>query len=245
MRKMIALFFLTVLLTAPYAVAAEDIPQQPLTKYPQISEILSKTYPQLKFTGINKTDIQGLYEIEIGSNVVYFYPETTLMVFGEILTKTGVNLTAQSRARIATNKIKDLPLSKALKIGEGRNIVIEFTDPDCPYCRKASEFLKGRKDTTRYVFFAPLPSHNDAESKVKYILCSEDKAHVYEEVMAGKYDGRKLETCQSEQVASLAREHKQIAQNTGIVATPSFWINGEAVSGANIPMMEKLLSKSK
>ena len=97
-------------------------------------------------------------------------------MFGEIWTKDGRNVTAEKRARIAAAKLKDVPLDKAVKIGNGRNKVIEFTDPDCPYCRKAAEFFKGRNDVTLYVFFFPLPIHKDAQAHARYVLCAADKA---------------------------------------------------------------------
>jgi len=46
----------------------------------------------------------------------------------------------------------DLDLSKALVIGNGPKTVIEFTDPDCPFCRKAASYFANRTDVTKYVF---------------------------------------------------------------------------------------------
>jgi len=51
---------------------------------------------------------------------------------------------------------KTLPLEKAVKIGDGKKVVIEITDPDCPFCRTASEYFSKKTDVIRYVFFAPL-----------------------------------------------------------------------------------------
>ena len=223
---------------------AQGSVQKPLNdKYAAVREALSKAYPNLRYGEINDTEIKGLYEVEVGSNVIYFYPEKTLMVFGEIWTTEGKSLTTERKNQFAAKKLKDIDVSKGIKIGDGKNVVIEFTDPDCPYCRKASEYLKGRKDITLYVFFTPLPMHKDAESKVRFIMCSSDKARTYEEVMNGKYDGQKVGTCENEQVSALIKEHKDIASKIGITATPTFWINGQYVSGANIPIIEQVLNK--
>ena len=171
---------------------AQDTLQKPSNdKYTAVREALSKAYLNLRYGEINDTEIKGLYEVEVGSNVIYFYPEKTLMVFGEIWTTEGKSLTTERKNQFAAKKLKDIDVSKGIKIGDGKNVVIEFTDPDCPYCRKASEYLKGRKDITLYVFFSPLPMHKDAESKVRFIMCSDNKARTYEEVMSGKYDGQK------------------------------------------------------
>ena len=81
-----------------------------------------------------------------------------------------------------------IDLSKALVIGNGPQKVIEFTDPDCPFCRKAAAYFHNRRDITRYVFFNPLAMHPNARKKVQYILSSPEKTRLYHEVMSGLID---------------------------------------------------------
>ncbi len=206
-------------------------------------KILAKTYPGIKAGEIRSSDIPGLYEIEAGPNIIYFYPEKGLLVFGEIWTKDGRNVTAEKKAQLAAARLKDVPLDKAVKIGNGRNKVIEFTDPDCPYCRKASAFLKGRDDVTLYVFFFPLPIHKEAEAHARYVLCAADKGHALEEVMSGQLDGKGVPACPDGKADALLREHKDLGTKLGVRATPAFWINGQYVAGANIPAIEDLLGQ--
>jgi thiol:disulfide interchange protein DsbC len=198
----------------------------------------------MKVGEIRGSDIPGLYEVEAGSNVIYFYPDKGLLIFGEIWTRDGKNVTAERRAQLASAKIKELPLDKAVKIGNGRNKVIEFTDPDCPYCRKAAGFFRGRDDVTLYVFFFPLPIHKDAEAHARYVLCAADKAHALEEVMNGQLDGKEAPACTDKKVDVLLKEHMDIGTRLGVRATPAFWINGQYVAGANIPAIEGSLGKN-
>jgi thiol:disulfide interchange protein DsbC len=54
-------------------------------------------------------------------------------------------------------RVKEIPLEKGIKIGDGKSVVIEFTDPDCTFCRKAADWLeKNREGVTRYVFLYPI-----------------------------------------------------------------------------------------
>jgi thiol:disulfide interchange protein DsbC len=207
---------------------------------PAVRQALSKFQPNLNVGEVRKTDIPGLYELEVGPNIIYFYPDKGLILFGEIWTKDGKSLTAARREQLAAKRVKDIPLDKGVRIGSGPNTVVEFTDPDCPFCRKASEYLKGRNDTTRYVFFFPLPVHKDAENKARLILCSKDKEKTYKEVMSGTYDERKVEPCPDEKVSALLKEHREIAAKAGVTGTPAFWINGSFVMGANLPAMERI-----
>ena len=150
----------------------------------------------------------------------------------------------KEREQLAAEKAKDIPLDKAIKIGSGKNTIVEFTDPDCPYCRKASEFLEQKKDVTRYIFFFPLPMHPDAENKVKYIFCAEDKAKAYEDAMKGKLDDQKYEKCDKPEAIALLNLHKELAGKMGINGTPFFIVNGKkAVTGANTPEIEAALIK--
>jgi|SRR5271157_3923514 len=210
-----------------------------------IRQVVMKSYPNLKVGEVRVSTIPGLYELEIGADILYFFPEKELVIFGEIWTKDGRSLTAERREELAAKRLGDIPLDKGIKIGSGANVVIEFTDPDCPYCRKASAYLQKRNDTTRYVYFLPLPLHKDAENHARYILCSGDKAKAYEEVMSGKHDGEKVDTCNDAKVSALIKEHRELAAKAGLNATPSFLIHGHVVTGFNIPVIEHLLGNQK
>jgi thiol:disulfide interchange protein DsbC len=163
-----------------------------------VEEAFKKSFPNIQFDSIKPTDIKGIYEVVAGTNIGYFAPDPGYLILGEIRGKNGLSITAARREELmavqneaVVAKVKDFPLDKAIKIGEGKSKVIEFTDPDCPYCRKASEFFAKRTDVTRYVFFMPLPMHPDAENKARYVICATDEAAPYEEAMTGKLDGKK------------------------------------------------------
>ena len=237
MKKILASFVMSVIVAV---LASSCLAAQSET---EVRQALAKTFPGIKAGEISGSEIPGIYEVEMGSNIIYFYPEKGLLVFGEIWTRDGRNVTAEKKMQLAAAKLKDLPLEKAVKIGNGRNKVIEFTDPDCPYCRKAAEFFKGRDDVTLYIFFFPLPIHKDAEAHVRYVLCAADKRRALEEVMSGKYDQEKVEVCADEKVSALLKEHMDLGAKLGVRATPAFWINGQYVAGANIPVIEGLLGR--
>ncbi len=137
-----------------------------------IEDNFKKLFPNIPVESISPTEIKGVYEIIAQNQIGYFAPEPGYLILGEIIDKNGASLTAKRRNENIASKARDLPLDKALKIGNGKNTILEFTDPDCPYCRRASSFLSQKTDVTRYVFFLPLPMHKDAENKVKYIFCA-------------------------------------------------------------------------
>lgn len=203
---------------------------------------LKSDYPKLTFESVKETDIEGIYEVVAKNNVFYYAPDGGYLFFGEIF-KDGESITAKRKAELAAKQLDGLPLDKAVKIGDGKNIIIEVADPDCPFCRKAHEFLAQRDDITRYVFMYPLPFHKQAPAKARHILCSEDRPSALAEVMEGKWDGRESEATSCDAGKKLLDEHMEVAKTLGVRGTPAFWINGVPVNGANIPKIKKLLEK--
>ena len=207
-------------------------------------ETLMKTFPNMKLDGFRESPLKGLYEITAGEQVFYFSPEGYLF-FGEIWTKDGKNLTAEMREKVVAERINTLPLEKALKIGNGPKKVIEFTDPDCPYCRKVDNFLSKRTDVTRYVYFVPLRRiHPDAEKKARYILSQSDRDKAFRDVFEGVLDGKPISIADGAQQQQL-EEMEKIATGLGVRGTPALWIEGAHVNGADIQRITGLLDKGK
>lgn len=203
-----------------------------------VEEAMKKAFPQVMVDEVTPSPVKGLYEVISGNRVLYFSPEKSLLLVGEIYNSEGKSLTKERLGKVMAKKVKDLPLDKAVKIGKGEKVVIEVTDPDCPFCRKASHFFAGRSDVTRYVFFLPLNMHPEAPAKVRFILSSADQAKAYEEVMNGKYDTTPLPPFKDN---GLLETHLKVVESLGVTGTPNFWIKDNYVSGADIATLTKLL----
>ena len=208
-----------------------------------VEQEFKATYPKFTVDSFKESPIKGIYEVQVGPNLIYYSPEGYL-IFGEIYSKDGRSITQERKGAMMAEKVSSLPLDKAFKMGKGKNVVIEITDPDCPYCRKASEFLSKRTDITRYVYFFPLRQlHPNAEKHAIYILAKNSPA-AYMEIYSGVLDNKKLEdvTKDLEKVAEKKlKEQEEIVGKLGVKGTPAFFVNGAFVNGANIPELEKLL----
>jgi thiol:disulfide interchange protein DsbC len=202
---------------------------------------LKQDYPKMNVQQITPAPIAGLYEVVMtNQDILYYAPESSLVLAGELWTPKGRNLTRESKSQMMSAKVELFPLDKAIKIGNGPKVVIEVTDPDCPFCRKGSEFFDKREDVTRYVFLYPLTKlHPNSEAKSRYILSDEDPAIAYEEVFNGLYDNDPLPEFKDNGLLEL---HRSIASKVGISGTPQYWIDGEHVSGFSQKTFEKLLN---
>lgn len=205
-------------------------------------QAFKKAYPNVPYDSIRPGAVKGLYEVSKGADLIYYFQEKDLLFVGEIIDKTGRSLTEERKGELVLSNVKKIPLDKAVKIGNGKQTIIEFTDPDCPFCRRSAAFLEPMKDVTRYVFFFPLPSHKDAENKIRYIFCSSDMAKAYEETMKGKLDTQKYTVCKKPEVSERLALHKEIGTRIGVNGTPMFIINNkDLVVGANFQAIEAAL----
>jgi thiol:disulfide interchange protein DsbC len=203
---------------------------------------LSRIMPNTMIDGFGPSPIPELYEVTAGDQIFYFSPNGHL-VFGEIWSKDGRSLTAERRDQLITDKLGRLPLDKALTIGDGPHQVIEFTDPDCPFCRKADAFLEGRADVTRHIFFFPLEGlHPKAAAKSRYILCSEDKEKALKEVFAGDWDNKDLPPLAADCQETLLDEHLRLGGTLGVRGTPTIWVDGASIKGADLDAIAALLN---
>ncbi|MBF0555319.1 MAG: thioredoxin fold domain-containing protein [Nitrospirae bacterium] len=135
-----------------------------------------------------------------------------------------------------------IPTENAIRIGMGKNTVIEFEDPDCPFSRRLSAYMSKRQDVTRYVFFTPaVQIHPDAMDKARFILCSKNSPQAFLDVMNGKYDNAKPPVCKDEQVEKTLKEHKELGDKLGASATPYLIINGTYVLGADFEKIEGII----
>lgn len=212
---------------------------------------LKKQLPNLTAPQIAESPIPGLYEIVAGDQIFYWTP-TGHLFMGEIFNvKEGKSITAAKKDAIRAerdkglaSKIAALPLDQAVKVGNGRTTVIEFTDPDCPYCRKADGFLAKRSDVTRYIFLFPLKSlHPKAVNKAAWILSQPDKAAALRSVFGGSFDDLEVPSYFPD-AREIVESNLRLGNVLGITGTPVFFVNGSIVRGADINRL-KLLLESK
>jgi thiol:disulfide interchange protein DsbC len=230
--------------------AIADIPAEKIVA--AAAECFKRDFPDVTLTKIEESGIEGLYEVTTGISIAYYAPANSRIIFGQLFDKTGKNITAEkrqiliSRQEEETAKLIDaLPLDKAIRIGSGKNVVVEFTDIDCPYCRKVEEFFKNRHDITRYIFLFPLEQlHPQSLAKSREVLCSKDPARAYKAAMEGELDKADLKGCSSKEKAIdlILAEYKTTGEKMGISGTPMMWVNKKQVTGADTRQIEKYLA---
>jgi len=232
MKKVFAILCATFLLALlPVTTVAAATPE----------ESFRKSFPTIPADSVRPTPVAGLYEVVVGSRIVYYAPGQEYLIYGPIVTSKGENLTEKRTGELLGAKLKATPLDKAIRIGKGKHQIVEITDIDCPYCRKASAFLAGRQDVTRHVFLLPAASHPNAKAKTLQVFCAADQAKAYEEAMSGKLDDMKFTPCKTAAAEELLKKHQEIGKQVGVTGTPLFLIDGQVVWGADMERIKKIL----
>lgn len=148
---------------ADEAVIRKNIAQR-LPNFPKIDEV-------------SKTPMPGVWEVRIGSDLLYTDAEGAYLIEGGSIidTRSRANLTQQRVDKLTAISFKDLPLKDAMVIkqGNGSRKLAVFGDPNCGYCKRLERDLQALKDVTIYTFLYPVLGP-DSDAKSRAIWCSKD-----------------------------------------------------------------------
>lgn len=134
-----------------------------------------------KVDSVREAGFLGLYEVQIGGDIVYTDKKASYFVIGDVIdTKSHKNLTEERKNKLAQIKFSDLPLELAVKQvrGNGKRVIATFEDPNCGYCKKLAHEMVGVTDITIYTFLYPILSPDSGE-RSKAIWCAPDKAKAW------------------------------------------------------------------
>jgi len=184
-----------------------------------------------KITSVTQTPYGGLFEVRIGSQILYTDPKAQYLFVGRILDSTTM-LDYTKQRQEALNKIKfsDLPLELAMKTvkGNGKRVIAVFEDPNCGYCKKFRQTLQEINNVTVYTFAYNILSP-DSVKKSRDIWCSANRNQAWDDWML---NNKTAPTAP----ASCITPHEKIfefGQKLNITGTPTiFFADGTRVPGA-------------
>lgn len=194
---------------------------------------LHETFANLTFEDFGPAPIKGaIYQAVAGGRLIYYAPTSGHILFGTVYDKNGVNVTALAQQTSAQKRFKLIDPEKALVIGpKDAPTVIEFTDPDCPYCRALEKFWAAKaaegKPVRRLIYFVS-QIHPGSAAKAEHILCSKDQAAAFHAIYAGAAPETLL-TC-PEGAARVADDAATV-KAMGVAGTPTLIAGGKLISG--------------
>jgi thiol:disulfide interchange protein DsbC len=147
-----------------------------------IRKNLAERLPGLpKIDEVTKTPMAGLYEVRMGTEVVYADETGSYLIQGSLVdVRTRTDLTQARIDKLTAIDFASLPLKDALLIkqGSGARKLVIFGDPNCGYCKRIERDLLTLKDVSIYTFLYPILGP-DSNVKSRDIWCAKDPAKAW------------------------------------------------------------------
>lgn len=233
--------FVRPLLIALLALATSTVFAQEAT----IRKSLSERLPNLpKIDEISKTPMNGLYEVRMGSDIMYSDADGSFLIQGTLIDVTQKrNLTEERVDKLSAIAFDQLPLKNAFTQvrGNGKRKLVVFADPNCGYCKRFEKDLQKLDNVTIHHLLYPILGE-DSKVKSKNIWCAKDKAKTWNDWML---NGSTPAAANCDTAAVDA--NVEFGKKYRITGTPTlFFADGTRVPGA-VPLaqVEKLLSDIK
>lgn len=203
------------------AAAAESAPSTLPEEYAHLANVI----PGVTLTDVAPSQIDGLLQATVGSEVFYISADGKYFVQAEIVDlATRENLTEQARAtaRVAYFKEFSSENTVTFKADNEQYRVVVFTDIDCPYCRQlhreVPEYNK-RGITIEYAFFPRSGPETPSWDKADAVWCADSR----QDAMTAAKSGEVLEVpegCTETPVFS----HYETGRTVGVSGTPAMFL---------------------
>jgi len=185
-----------------------------------IKESIAKHIPTMKIDTIKASEVKGLYELSVGSNVFYVSEDGKYLIEGHLID-------IAARKDLTEGRANDSHVKALNKLGVDKMIVFKpktskytvtiFTDIDCGYCRKLHSEIDtylAEGITVQYIFFPRSGKDTDSYKKAVSVWCADDRKAAL--TAAKKNEAVKPKTCDNP-----VDEHMKLAEEFAVNGTPT------------------------
>jgi len=180
---------------------------------------------------INKTAIDGLYQVQLGLSVVYISADGKLLLNGDMIDlDTKKNLTNKAKSAVRKIALDAIPESSMIvyPASNGKHTITIFSDIDCPYCTKLHKEIPELNKAginVRYLAYPRAGMGSPSYHKAVSVWCAKDPAKSMDDAMAGLPP-------ESKKCENPVRDHMVQAQKFEVNGTPNMiFDNGDMIPG--------------
>jgi len=234
MRLTFSAFFVVALTVAVPIVCAQPAltpDARPDAQVQAVATAFAQRFDHLDVTAVRRTPFAGLYEVQLGTNLVYTDAQVSYVLDGELIdTASRQNLTDARLQALAKEAQAALPLELAVKQikgdGDNGNWIAIFEDPNCGYCKQLRRSLESVDNLTVYSFLYPILSP-DSREKARDIWCAANPTAALDDWMLHGTQPARAE-CDAPLAQILA-----LGQQLMVRGTPAiFFADGSRADGA-------------
>ncbi len=227
MKVITILISMTLVLTV-FNIGAEEQVAERLTR------TLQQVFPDMEITRVTSTPIENIYEVMIGTDVIYMTGDARFVLKGDLIDmKERRNLSEDVRSRSRADSLKNIPESEYIEFAskDSKDIIYVFTDIDCSYCRKLHRDVPELNDnaiTVRYLAYPRGGTSSPSYQDMVDVWCAEDRSQALTDAKNGMPAiVRTRVNCNS----PVAKQHA-LGRKLGVRGTPAIFLeNGRALSG--------------
>ncbi|MBI1733321.1 MAG: DsbC family protein [Gammaproteobacteria bacterium] len=198
---------------------------------PRLKAVLKGLLPDQEVTRVSPAPVPGLYEIQVGTEVLYMTTDGRYLIQGDMLDLTERrNLTEQKRSTARVQRLNEVPLADMIEFAppSPKHVVYVFTDTQCGYCRRLHREMaeiNRRGIAVRYLAFPRAGVGSPAFEQMESVWCAADRRQALTDAKLGKPVPSK--TCAS----PVAREFA-LGEAIGVRGTPAIYTtDGRALPG--------------
>lgn len=175
--------------------------------------------PGVEIDSIERSEIDGLYEVSVGPQLFYVSSDGRYLIQGKMIDlkfKKDLTEAKIAKARLAALRTVGSDKMIVFKSDNAKHVVSVFTDIDCGYCRKLHSEMDQYLDrgiSIQYLFFPRAGDGSDSYKKAVSVWCADDRHKAL--TSAKKGASIKSKTCENP-----VREHMALAAAMGAKGTP-------------------------
>ena len=192
---------------------------------------ITDVFPDVEITRIKPAPIPGLYEVMLGTEMIYLSEDGRYILQGDLIDLgEKINLSEQEREAARKRVLESIPASETIDFvpDAAQHTVYVFTDITCGYCqlfhRDMAE-LNGKGVAVRYLAFPRAGVDSESFREMESVWCAADP----NEAMTLAKGGRPVKPAQCD---NPVQRQYELGQALGVRGTPAIYLeNGQEMPG--------------
>lgn len=222
--RLIPAFALTLAVASSHAV-------EPDAELENVRKVIGEMFDMIEPEDVNKSPVDGWYEIQRGSIVAYVSADGRYLLQGDMIDlNQSVNLSEQTRTNTRRELMSSVTDEQTIKFtpDEVRYSVSVFTDVECTYCRRLhsqiDEYLALGIEV-RYLMYPRNGPGSRAWGTAEHIWCAADRKNA---LTMAKLD-REFPSAECD--ASIVQDQYVLGREVGLSGTPAIVLDDGTLIG--------------
>ncbi len=191
----------------------------------RLREAINEVFPDVEIDRIKPAPIPGLYEVMLGTDMVYMSEDGRYILQGDLIDLgERVNLSERERAAARKQLLASIPASETIDFAPSNpeHTVYVFTDITCGYCRRFHQHmaeLNSKGVAVRYLAFPRAGVDSESFREMESVWCAADPTTAITRAKQG-------DQVAAAQCDNPVQRQYELGQSLGVRGTPAIYLEG-------------------